>query len=133
MSLMSFTRVLIGIVREFDHQHRQSTEDLQYRIMMQKKRLRYFLGSIFITSVFTIVNGIMLNTKLSSPWGWVYSVAMSLVIEITTPWFLRYLAFLGISMDTLTSVHLFFNLHRWVFVIICLTFTLCSISIFFMT
>ena len=126
--------ILIGIVREFDHQRRESTEDLQYRIMMQKKRFRYFLGSIFITFVFTIINGIMLNTKLSSPWGCVYSVAMSFVIEITTSiWFLRYLTFLGISMDTFSAVHLFFNLHRWAVVIMWLVLTLCSISIFFMT
>lgn len=66
--IMSFTpSVLIGMVHGFNHQRPESTEDLQYRIMMKKKRFWYF-GSIYMTFVFTMMNGIVLDTKLPYLW-----------------------------------------------------------------
>ncbi len=118
LSLMSLTRILINMIHEFNHQRHESTGDLQHKIMMKKKRLKYFFGSILITFVFTIINGIMLNTNLLSPWNWVCSMAMSFVIEMTTPWILHYMAFLGISIDSFTATYLLNNSSWWAQVLI---------------
>ena len=107
LSVMCFGRVTLNMLGDLNHQGHHS-EDLQNVNIMQKKRFWYLFGSILITIVLTIMNGMMLDRNIFSPLGLVYGAILSLFLELFTRSTIFVLNVFEIGIDASQAMNVLF-------------------------